>query len=86
MISAIVVSKDTMLPGYGFFKLGQELRQVEPGEDEIAFAVRQIRRVHDYWAGDAKQRNTLVAEDHRPCIGWSLHRANDRRVRPWPRT
>ena len=27
MISAIVVSKDTMLPGGGFFKLGQELRQ-----------------------------------------------------------
>ena len=62
MLSAIVVSRDTMLPGSGFFKLGQELRQVEPGEDEIAFAVRQIRRVHDHWAGDPKQRNALVAE------------------------
>lgn len=50
MISAIVVSKSEMLPGKGFFKLGQELHQVHPGEDEIAFAVRQIRRVHDYWA------------------------------------
>ena len=50
MISAIVVSKDDMLPGSGFVKLGQELHKVDPGEDEIGFAVRQIKRVHDYWA------------------------------------
>lgn len=50
MISAIVVSRDTMLPGTGFFKLGQELRQTNPGEDEIGFAVRQIKRVHHYWS------------------------------------
>ena len=53
MISAIVVSKDTMLPGTGFFKLGQELRQTLPGEDEIGFAVRQIKRVHEYWSREA---------------------------------
>jgi hypothetical protein len=47
MLSAIVVSKDDMLPGRGFFNLGHELNQVDPGEDEIGFAVRQIRRVHD---------------------------------------
>ena len=50
MISAIVVSKDTMLPGAGFFKLGQELHRTDPGEDEIGFAIRQIKLVHDYWA------------------------------------
>lgn len=49
MISAIVVSKDTMLPGHGFFNLGQQMRQVDPGEDEIGFAVRQIRLVHEHW-------------------------------------
>ena len=53
MISAIVVSKDTMLPGHGFFNLGQELRQTLPGEDEIEFAVRQIKRVHNYWSQEA---------------------------------
>lgn len=53
MISAIVVSKDTMLPGKGFFTLGQQLRRTEPGEDEIAFAVRQIKRVHGYWSAEA---------------------------------
>ena len=57
MISAIVVSKDTMLPGGGFFKLGHELRQTRPGEDEIGFAVRQIKRVHEYWTTvDASDR------------------------------
>ena len=50
MISAIVVSKETMLPGSGFFNLGQELRQVLPGEDEMGFAIRQMKRVHDYWS------------------------------------
>ena len=54
MISAIVVSKDTMLPGTGFFKLGQELRQTLPGEDEIGFALRHIKRVQDYWGRAAE--------------------------------
>jgi hypothetical protein len=50
MLSAIVVSRDTMLPGHGFFNLGEQLRQTRRGEDEMAFAVRQIRRVHDFWS------------------------------------
>ena len=53
MISAIVVSKDTMLPGGGFFKLGQELHRTERDEDEIGFAIRQIKRVHEYWSREA---------------------------------
>ena len=61
MLSAIVVSKDTMLPGYGFFTLGQQLRQTEPDEDDLAFAIRQIRRVHDYWAAEAANGETLTA-------------------------
>ena len=61
MISAIVVSRDTMLPGYGFFTLGQQLRQTKPGEDDLAFAVRQIRRVHDFWAdGGGANAETLT--------------------------
>lgn len=52
MISAIVVSKDTMLPGRGFFILGQQLRRTQVGEDEIGFAIRQIKLVHEYWAAE----------------------------------
>lgn len=53
MLSAIVVSRDTMLPGHGFYDLGKQLRQVPDGEDEMAFAVRQIQGVHDYWTNAA---------------------------------
>jgi hypothetical protein len=51
-----------MLPGYGFFTLGQELRQVEPGEDDIGFAVRQIRLVHDYWSRSESGEQPSVAD------------------------
>jgi hypothetical protein len=54
MLSAIVVSKDTMLPGRGFFNLGEQLRLTVPGEDEVAFAVRQIQLVHDYWSAQTE--------------------------------
>lgn len=50
MLSAIVVSRDTRLPGEGFFGLGQQLRKVALGEDEESFARRQIEEVFDYWA------------------------------------
>ena len=54
MISAIVVSRDDMLPGKGFYNLGKQLHQVQPDEEEIAFAIRQIRRVHDYWTSTSE--------------------------------
>jgi hypothetical protein len=50
MLSAIVVSPDDHLPRRGFFNLGQELGVTLPDEDEVSFAVRQIRAVHDHWS------------------------------------
>jgi len=50
MLSSIVVSKDTHLPGTGFFGLGEQLRLTEPDEDEMAFAIRQIKATHAYWS------------------------------------
>lgn len=49
LLSVIVVSRDTKLPGGGFYNLGQEKHLVEPGEDEAAFVTRQTRRVYEYW-------------------------------------
>ena len=49
LLSAIVVSRDTGLPGGGFFNLGQQLHLVEPTEDEDTFIARQTQRVFDYW-------------------------------------
>ena len=50
MLSAIVVSPDDHLPRKGLFNLGQELGVALPDEDEVSFAVRQIRAVHDQWS------------------------------------
>ena len=50
MLSAIVVSPDDHLPRKSFFNLGQELGLTLPDEDEVTFAVRQIRAVHDHWS------------------------------------
>ena len=52
MLTAIVVSQGTKLPGGGFFNLGEGMRLVRDGEDEEAFARRQIREVHDYYRGE----------------------------------
>jgi len=49
LLSVIVVSRDTGLPGGGFFNLGHELGLVEPGESEDAFVDRQAQRVYEYW-------------------------------------
>lgn len=50
LLSAVVVSKDTMLPGKSFLTLGQQLRRTLPDDDEMSFAVREIKRVHEFWA------------------------------------
>lgn len=55
MLSAIVVSKDTMLPGKGFFTLGQQLHRAQPDDDEMSFAVREIKRTHEFWAGQPQE-------------------------------
>lgn len=50
MLSAICVQEQDHLPGHTFFTLGTELGLVQPGEDEVEFAVRQIKAVHDHWS------------------------------------
>lgn len=49
MLSSIVVRVEDHLPGPELMQLGQELNQVAEGEDEVSFAVRQIKMVHAYW-------------------------------------
>lgn len=50
MLSSIVVEADDHLPDKRFFALGQELGQVADHEDEVSFAVRQIKMTHEYWS------------------------------------
>jgi hypothetical protein len=49
MLSSIVVRVEDHLPGPEVVRLGGELNQVAGGEDEVGFAVRQIKMVHAYW-------------------------------------
>lgn len=55
MLSAIVVAKDTKLPGPGFFALGQRLGTTRPGEDEEGFAKRARAEVYAFWAAEERR-------------------------------
>lgn len=48
MISAVVVHKDSLKPGKGFFVLAQSLNLFN-GNDEDKFYIGELRKVHDYW-------------------------------------
>ena len=52
MLSSVVIHKDDFQPGKGFFALGREPALVEPGEDEMAFAIRQLKATWATRAGN----------------------------------
>lgn len=49
MLSAVVVHKEGLKPGQGFFTLARELG-LFIGSDRDKFYIKELRRVHDYWA------------------------------------
>ena len=49
LMSAIVVSKDTMRPGRGFYTCAKDLGAYSGGDDE-GYWVGELRRVYDFWA------------------------------------
>jgi len=49
MLSAVVVHKDSLKPGQGFFTLARSLGLLV-GKDEDRFYIQELRKVHDYWA------------------------------------
>lgn len=48
LLSAVVVSRDTRLPGRGFFSLMRLLGSGDDGDE--ALFVRELQRVHFHWA------------------------------------
>ena len=52
MLSAVVASTDTDIPGWGFFELAASLGRYD-GIDGDAFIEEELRKVHDYWANEA---------------------------------
>ena len=49
MLSSIVVQKETLMPGQGFFTLARALG-LFIGNDRDKFYIQELRKVHDYWA------------------------------------
>ena len=49
LLSAVVVNKDTVMPGAGFFKLAKELGRYNASDDLECWS-KELQRVHDYWA------------------------------------
>ncbi len=49
LLSAIVVHKDTLVPGQGFFTMARDM-DLFRGSDRDRFYIEELRRVHDYWA------------------------------------
>jgi hypothetical protein len=49
LLSAVVIAKDTGMPGEGFFTCARNLRRYAEGDD-LAYWVEELQRVHDYWS------------------------------------
>lgn len=49
LLSAVVVQKATHRPGKGFFKMARERGCLQEGDDEDAFFICELKRVHEYW-------------------------------------
>ena len=78
MLSAVVWHKDMSGPGRGFFNLGTELGRVRGGEDELAFATRELDATYAVWAtkerrlpmtSDAKGRELFIVDNS--ISGWT---------------
>ncbi|MDE6143232.1 MAG: hypothetical protein K2F94_04060 [Muribaculaceae bacterium] len=49
MLSCVVVDKNTMMPGKGFFDLAQELCDIKI-EDRMVFLAEEMRDTHEFWS------------------------------------
>ena len=49
MLSAVVIRRDTNMPGHGFFTLARKL-SLYGGGDNLKFWLDEIKRVHKHWA------------------------------------
>ena len=49
LLSAVVVSKGTMWPGYGYYGCAKDIRRYTGKSDEDAW-VEELQAVYDYWS------------------------------------
>ena len=52
LLGSVVVRKDSLMPGKGYFRGAQNLGRFQGGseEDKRSFWLQELKRVHDYWA------------------------------------
>ena len=48
LLSAVVISRDTNMPGEGFFKLARDL-SLFMAEDELSFFTKELEKVYAQW-------------------------------------
>lgn len=49
LLSAVVIGKESNMPGFGFFTCARQLR-VYSGGDDLTFWLAELKRVHEYWS------------------------------------
>lgn len=49
MLTCVVVDKNTMMPGKGFFDLAQDLYDIKI-EDRMMFLAEEMRDTHEFWS------------------------------------
>jgi hypothetical protein len=49
LLSAVVIGKESGMPGTGFFNCARELRRYS-GRDDLAFWIDELQRVYAYWS------------------------------------
>ncbi len=49
LLSAVVIAKESGMPGEGFFTCARSLRRFAE-RDNLMYWAEELRRVHDYWS------------------------------------
>lgn len=78
LLSAVVVSQATNMPGKGFFNLAREFQLLHSGESEVAFFRSEIARVHRAWSGSL-ENSSASPEKVAPGLdssGFGKHRTS----------
>lgn len=70
MLTAVVVHKDDMMPGKGFFELARRLDKLSRGQDADEFYFAELAAVRRYWGehtdGEVEQGDSMMSQSESP--------------------
>ena len=73
LLTAVVVRREDLMPGAGFFRMAKHLGKQEPNEDDDAFFIAELRRVREYWgpkSGEESKTGVCPPEAASPTRGY----------------